>query len=68
MVSAKSRRVQNVRKKFETHDKHTLLSLSLVIFCLQHVQFIVIVCIVLRFKYLSLPIYKATRCKESKIK
>ena len=32
MVSAKSRRVQNVLKKFETNDKYTLLSLSLVIF------------------------------------
>ena len=32
MVS-KSRRMQHVRKKFETNDKYTLLLLSLAIFC-----------------------------------
>ena len=53
MVSTKSRRVQNVRKKFETSDKDNLLLLSLVFFG----SFgIVIVCTVLRFEYLSLPI------------
>ena len=34
---------------------------------LQHVQFIVIVCTVLRFEYLSPPIYKATKCKVNNI-
>ena len=49
--------MQHVRKKFETNDKYTLLLLSLVIFLwLQLVQYIVIVCTVLTFGYLSLPI------------
>ena len=55
---------RNLRLIISTLCYHFLL----VIFCLQHVQFIVIVCTVLRFKYLSLPIYKATKCKESKFK
>ena len=61
--------MQRVRKKFETNDKYTLLLLSLVIFLwLQHVQYIVIVCTVLTFGYLSQPIYKAAKCKEIKLK
>ena len=68
MVS-KSRRMQHVRKKFEANDKYTLLLLSLAIFLwLQLVQFIVVVCTVLTSGYLSPPIYKAAKFKESKLK